>query len=762
MTDVVTLIRVDSLTEESRVLASLAGLTAVGGVSVAPVLDRDGLPERLMRALHDAGCDVRWLDLAVFERAPAAANASAAGAADPPRRPASVIVTEGVPRELTELAACLAGVRPRPLSNRARPREVIPSTALLLVNPDTVAVSDVTSAFSALIGSGAHVGIIYVLDPIDSRFAILKCLLPGKLTGRGMFTVFSSRGDLADGAAPARLRATSGDSAPGTVAPRQDLLVVSGHSNPLDAELGSEAALCTRSGPEESWASLTGVYPCFADGQCFRQPSMGRSPADRSGLINLQTLEATVVTLSGCNAAALGGAWFNPRVGLAYQCQQSSAIASIVSAGVSLERLELDLLLVALIAEGLPLGEVVTEVNRVRAEVHGETSAYPAPAGPLILFGNPRLEMDGLELQCPTASNKPDGTTTVDLAAVRFDAERSAILRVDIPLPATPPFIFLRAAPDGTWCRGVWYPVGAGARLYLWLGHRGGGPCEGRLALAYSFDDPTARVKAAIRHCLLQVPFWLLALRQYRSNFEDAGPSRQCFDTGLAALSEAVYNFTVALAVLCPDRGILIDERRMWAIAGDLWQALGALSRLLVDCLVEVACQLGTLRTSSWEGNLERRDSVGPLARCLCANAVWSQRYSYPADSRLERTEYQCPACGPVGEDDGRRLLRLTGLPRTIEQGSVLTASLECRALDEEITYVAAIAVIESPFKDRRMIGDLITGVAHPGQVSALEVSVSVPSALTPGLYAFAALAVVNGASCVSRHMVEVRRSLAT
>jgi hypothetical protein len=755
----VTLLLVDTIEGEARILEELGQLTKLVGTPVAPVLNQAGLPPRLIRALSNVRCRVRCLR----HDDPALGDASQSPVLSPSPRPAAVLASVGVDPDVLRLAAGLCGVQASFLSalpERFAAEGPMP-TALLLVNPDHASTEDVASAMALLASKDVYVGVIYTLDPIDSRFAIIKSLVLGPMRGQGTYTILSSHYDPASDAAPGCLQNPSAVEGCREFERKQDLLIVSGHSSPFDGAIGTEAALCARAGTE-SRLSSGGVYPCFEDGLCFRQPLMRRQPKDRTGLVSMQKAKASFVVLSGCSVAALGKAWFSARHGLAYQCQQNASIASAVTASVSLEALEFDFLFLALMAEGMPLGEVVAEVNRVRVDVHGHATAYEAGVGPFILLGNPCLSVTGFDLQEVTVTGAPVLGLTVDLAALRFDAERGAIVRVRLPHAAKPPFILLHSAPEGVWSRGVWYTRGDTTVLYLWLNTlRQDGRCDGRLEFGYYQDDPSAMFGAAIEHCLSQIPFWAVVLETYRSRWGTANSLPSRIEATAAALPTSVRDLSLKVTALHPCPGILVDERNMGAHIGIAWSRMGEVAQSLLSCLVDITCRFGTLQTSGWEGNFRRLEILGPLDRCLCASPVWGQRYRYPDGGPLERIHYQCGVCGSIGEDDGRRLLRLTHMPRTIEQGAVLTTSAECLAPDTEFVQVYAVAVIESLLKDRRMVGDIVAEVINPGEVKQLMPSVSVPEDLTPGVYPFALLGVVNGASYVLRQMIEVIRPTA-
>ncbi len=291
--------------------------------------------------------------------------------------------------------------------------------------------------------------------------------------------------------------------------------------------------------------------------------------------------------------------------------------------------------------------------------------------------------------------------------------------------------------------------------MYLWLGR----PDEaltgdGRLVVEAWDDDPSEVVVRAVEHFLGQVPFWTIALSTYLAR---RGPSStDSLDIAMAALPAVTTDLSRALTALTPARGVLTDESTTRAIARGIWHAVGDLARTLLDCLVEAACRFGTLPLAGWEENMRRLDSVGPLAPCTCGSPVWGQRYGYPAGGSLGRSNYQCALCGPIGEDDGRRLVQLVELPLTVAPGEVLAATATCSAPDNELVQIVAVLVIESLFRDRRMVGGIESAVVSPGRAQSVTLTAQIPADLTPGAYPIAVLAVVNGASCWMRRIIRI------
>jgi hypothetical protein len=90
-----------------------------------------------------------------------------------------------------------------------------------------------------------------------------------------------------------------------TPADAQRLLVVSGHGNAVDVGSVTAGVLCSRTTHSDADPA---AYPCFHDGQCFRQPLFGRAPASTQGLFDATSITHPIVLLLGCGTMPLGGA----------------------------------------------------------------------------------------------------------------------------------------------------------------------------------------------------------------------------------------------------------------------------------------------------------------------------------------------------------------------------------------------------------------------------------------------------------------------
>jgi hypothetical protein len=257
---------------------------------------------------------------------------------------------------------------------------------------------------------------------------------------------------------------------------------------------------------------------------------------------------------------------------------------------------------------------------------------------------------------------------------------------------------------------------------------------------------------------LRQIPFWIVNLESFRADSDSFPHCAAKLAATLQQFPAAARSLSVAANMIRSRPGILVDARRMLALDEAALAQASVVAEAMLDSLVEVCCTFGTMHSAGWENSFERNGVVGPLGICTCGTApVWGQRSRFVGIDSLERAEYQCARCGPVGEDDGRRLLQLTHLPDSVERGHRLRCRYICQApLDERVQF-RAVLVLEGLYEGTSVVGDPMHATVDPGSAVELETEVEIPGNLRPGVYPVAVVGVVNGASCIARQMIEVQ-----
>lgn len=723
-------------------------------LAVVPVLDRGNLPARVEARLRRAGLSVRLRGRYTPRAEPRLGS---------PRRLDHVLVTDGVDAGLAGLGGAILGAEPVRLDSVVSPGASqvapAPSSALLLVNCRAAKTSEVLEHASILSARGWRLGLIYDSDPIESRLAMICALLISDLPKLSSMALLSSqRSPAADVGAPAWLIDPAEVGAAELGAPR-DLLIVSGHSNPQDALFGTEHALCSRAGIRHSTASVGPAFPCFSSGECFRQAAFGRDGRDATGLLDVRSVAARVLVLAGCQTAPLGDGWSDPDANLAVQLQHSDADAALVTACTSIERLELNLLLTALLYDGRSLGEAAHLVNRARRVVHLQASSLPGDLGPLLVLGNPELRFEAQPIRTMPVRSLPDGGFAVDLDGVSVDRVRGAFVRLDLE-GATSLLLSVTRKPEDVWCRGAVVPGENGVSVYLFLGVPAGQPTT--LAGAIEMlpgTDPAAGAVATLGAHLAQIPFWMIYLESFRQAAVERGESVEAdaLRESLALMAPFAQSLSLAATALRARPGVVGDGRRLEELCDAALIEASSLASVLLQCMILVSGRFGTMHSAGWEDHFERVDPIGPLDACMCGAQMWATRSRYLGNPGLERAEYQCARCGPIGEGDPRSLATLTECPDSCVRDSLLRCGVVCSAPAGERLHVSACLFVESLYADeRRDAGAQVDTCVPAGESQVLDLRVWLPADLREGVRAIAVLAVVNGAATIFRQMINI------
>jgi hypothetical protein len=721
------------------------------------VLDRDGLVDRLLVVLRELS-DVEVLPATELDgwarTEPSTAFQSCDATA--PARPDAVIASPGIDPAVAALAASLCGSRALPLAvhdiqlmARAGAR-----SALLLLNPKATPAGFATSAVQALDRAGIGWGLLQAEDQIDARFVLLKALLVGHVPASGGIGFMSTAYALSAGeGAPACLRPSGSAGGRDFFEAGRDVLFLSGHANALDASIGDDLILCARQGRRGAAADL---LPCFSDGICFRQPAVG---AQRD-LLDPRRAGGRVLVMSGCNLVSLGQAWFSASGTLVQQALDGPAIAIIASSAASVVSLELDLLCLGLIAEGLPLGEVVASLNRVRRDLMRHSTGLPPDIGPLVLMGNPLLRVGGLQMEAVAGrvvEAPARGSIRIAVRPPQHDRETGVLLRLELPT-APHRYVEVEDEEEVFWCRGMQHQAGGRSFLFLWLAGVGVDSVHLRL----SSTDPWSAVRRTVELFWAELFFWTQFLDCYLEEIRAIGAEAEPLRSAAAELPGLARRLAGISARMHSPPGALTSRRAMFRLASAGWREFAPWSDTLLLSAVEAIIRTGRVHSygSSPFYRLAEETVDGPGAVCLCAGGVMTGQVFRGPDGRSRRIEYQCALCGATTDEDGRGLVRMVRCPAatSIDQG--LSAECECAAPEDSHGPVHAILVLEPWVSGRRTVSRIHRDVLAPGETTRFTLELELPADLSEGSYTISVVAVVNGALSILRRMVQISGAL--
>ncbi|WP_133150528.1 hypothetical protein [Frankia canadensis] len=572
--------------------------------------------------------------------------------------PVTMVAGSGVDGRLLRLAGVVNGSDVVALPSAGEPRRV-PNGRRALVVADQVGTprTELRVGVDMLDRAGVAWGLVLAADPLLARFALLKALLVQIAPTTGRAAVISgSYATPFDIAGPS----TSGhaDDRPGALfTSRCDVLLLNGHANAFDASVGPGAVLCARAGRIHDRGPA--VLPCFNDGTCFRQPSSGGRR-----LVALMETDATVLVLSGCELMPLGPSWFRAESSLAHQAAASRSLATIVSSDVSQGVLELDLLTMALIADGRPLGEVVRAVNDRRRRHGGPGPGTGTGAsGPFVLLGNPALVLTGsppVPVPCRSVPLADGGRRWhIDLTDVGPLPAEGALVRAEMTLEESAPFLLLqRRSPDG-WCRGVHHAGAGGGALYAWVA--GAGAQE--LVVDTLGQEPWQPVRGVLAGHLANGPFWTLFLEDCRQALAGADRSTEPIERLQADTPSLIRTLASGDVALRAPAGVLIDEAAGDAVCAALWRMLHGWQRRLLDAVVHGVAEVGRLHSYGSSPYLHLVRSLESAGPCPCGEGTLTRQVFETSGGQVRRVEALCATCGGGIDDDGRHRVLLERQP---------------------------------------------------------------------------------------------------
>jgi hypothetical protein len=383
-------------------------------------------------------------------------------------------------------------------------------------------------------------------------------------------------------------------------------------------------------------------------------------------------------------------------------------------------------------------------------------------------LGNPAIRVTGLEMADAEVHRIREGRYRVIVPRAPVGEDGAVLLRVPMDDFGDAPYVFVKRPDEHTWCSGIWYPGSDGSCLYLWI--RMSSPSEGQ-ALAEAGDsaaayfelevtqqDPTEMVRRAVESALVQVPYWAISIDE-----PNAADLKTPGTTPAASRAEECVALIRALSsaarAVMPARGVVIDSEAVRRLCADVWSQLGFMAERLLGWLVELTLAHGSLHIDRWENNFLRVGTIEAESRCTCGNTARGQTYQFPNRTALMRVNYQCPSCGPIGEDDASGYVSLVSMSTAAIQGGCIRMRISVVGPAEQLLTVRAVGLLESPFRSRTMLSELVRELVQPGAARQIELTLSVPEDLTPGSYPCAVLVVANGSASTFRRMAQIDAS---
>jgi hypothetical protein len=661
-----------------------------------------------------------------------------------PRRvaagPSLVLAGRGVDERLTALASVLCGARVGSFDDVTAGRSAIESgdRALVLWNQAGSPFSATRAVLTALASQRARFGLIPCDDPALAREFLVRTLSFPEIPDRGRTAVISEAFD--PRGRPTCLHGPDSSVAE-LVRSDLDLLVIHGHGNALDLDLGPSAILCARAAGTGSGEA--GVFPCFQPGgTCFRQV---RAHANAE-LIDPRSLDALLLVTVSCHIVHLGPSAFSSRASILPALLASGMVAAITTTGAAGMGPELVTLALGLLREGRPLGDVARLLNEFHA-AHGIATGLDPAYTPFVVIGNPCARLAAAIPQARVVQRRAGAVTarvTSDLAA----DPAGTLLRIPLESTDLPGATIATASGvKGTdWQKVVVLGRGRDRAAYAWLGPKA--RLERRtIRLESRPADELVQVRT-LQAAADRLRVWETMLDWYLEEFAWAPtrvPPVERLLLGVVRLQRHLASIAVALREGRAPPDFFHAGLAHLASAG---------GQLLAIC-ADVANTMGLPDLGARTG-MSLTGEPGEAGPCACGDAVLRcQSYAAPGGGELLRL--MCP-CGDAGQQSAGTPASMVPTTRRVRRGEIAHLALRCTAPADRFLFAQGIAVLE-PWLDKRPVhGAIADLVVDPAATADLECPIRIPRRVAPGVYPMSVIAVIDGGLVHRKTMFRVER----
>ncbi|HTE52795.1 MAG TPA: hypothetical protein VK698_18205 [Kofleriaceae bacterium] len=651
----------------------------------------------------------------------------AGGRAAPARSRWLLLSGRGVDPRLVRLAEDMLATPARPLEGARGGAAADGAAALVLWSAARGSLAGTGVSLEALASDGVPFGLIPSHDPDVAAAFLSRTLSSPELPDRGRTAVVSTAFEAAG--RPACIN----DSDPSVVALVRDdldLLVLHGHGNALDLDLGRSAILCSRARVPRP--AGPGLFPCFQPGgKCFRQV---RDHA-AAELVDPGGLNARLVVTVSCHVVSAGVGAYPTDVGIVPSLMAGRMVAGLFTIGATAMGGELVTLALCLLHEGRPLGQVARLLNEFHAAQGVATGIGPGWS-PFAVIGNPRARLVTDRLQRARVVGRPGGAIVARLPRDPEGGARGAFVQVPLrpsDLPGSP--VARAVTSAGSWSKVVVLAAAGERAAYAWLG-----PDTRLRARTLRLEAPPADLRSAARTlqwCSERLRVWESILDWYiEERAEDAAT--------VEVVERLVLGLVRLQRFLSGMAGAMHEGR---AEPGWFESALAALRRagtqLLAVC-VDVATATG-VPDLGLHIAMRATGEVGDAGPCACGECpLRSQAYGRAEDGPADLLRLMC-GCGDAGQESAGTPARLEVTTRRVRRGERTRLTLRCSAPPDRFVLAQGVVSLE-PWLDKRPVHGPITEVlVQPGRSAALACEVRIPRRVKAGLYPVSLLAVVGG-----------------
>jgi hypothetical protein len=538
----------------------------------------------------------------------------------------------------------------------------------------------------------------------------------------------------------------------------QRILLFGAHGNSVDLG-GRGIIICPRSEPKAR-EDMVGLYPCFGDGRCFRQPLFGRSPNSNEGLIDPALFRHPLVLLLGCATFPIGDMPFDHSRTILWCMAGSDTLAAVATLGIFHHDLNVETALLSLLLDGHELGEAVRAFNAWHRGAFGRTSPAKEGYGPVVAVGHPGLRLKScLIRELGLASEEEDFPISIPSDVIQFSGNGLAIFKIRSTSRAEelPRALYVPRALKGAAVSIVFPHHNDETSIFVSLQSRATSspeqPAELLTFALQTFERDIARLRDSLSH----FTFWRLLLTHAKSPIAAAlGREAERLAAKISLLeleplllgylsahpfaTDGVFPTSSAIAA----HNLVMDRWRYWQ-----------------KLMLEVSClyvqQAGGFLFHLWQqfynrGRCEVREECCPS--CL-RETVWLLYRSH-TDPLDQHRVIHCPTCGVIGELPLAITVRAIEPTRACRGSDTLSMDFEITAERLASVYGFVTLIRESWFHTFNDTAEPIELIIDRDSKRKFSIVLSISSGLSPGLYPLTLVGVLNGGLVQLRSHVSI------
>jgi hypothetical protein len=612
---------------------------------------------------------------------------------------------------------------------------------VLVIYTGTSPQNKLTKTLSRLSQQKVPFSLLLVDKPFSGRLAILKAFLfPSvEIDGADWLSELSSLNNTSSGT-PKEVKTS-----PSLSRNNSSILVLSGHGNAVDVGKGG-SIICARSTSVVN--PSYGLYPCFFDGLCFRQPIFSRSPESNEGLISPESFNYPVVLLLGCGTMPLSNNPFEASNTILGCLNESHSIAGVATIGVFYSDPYVESLLAALLLDGYCLGDVVQLFNNWYREIYGD---YSSPAdgglGPLVAFGNPDFRIRSSLVKKLKYKKSEKQEISISLKSDDLSENNLAVLKVE--------------NIDDSYMWGLYTPTGVeGAAVQILNPDEHSAPyvyllikCKEKSKMEQPAKLLALDVKnrhqeaAALRESIGLFPFWRIFLTQISESLGQKESNSTSRSRDPIYKCDQIEPLLLRHLSMNPfGTGNILPSSELIAIHDYLISLWSEWQKLMLETTSLYIKLNGGFTFQLWHNIYRHLRNVRRLRKCPnCGEDILSLCYSSHLNPSDERDVIHCSTCGVLGELPSSVGVIALGLKKSYPCGKTMSVHFEVEAI-RDIALIGYFTVIrECWFHKKADIAKTFECRISPGNKQGVIFDLSISGGLTEGLYPLTLVGILNG-----------------